>query len=104
MKQNEIMQKSILAAVGVEVYIFLIATIMNNGEKIFGKQDTVVLIVIMLMIFTLSAAVVGGLIVAKPIFLYIDGKKKEAVSLFISTIISVAVLTLLTGLIYVLVK
>ena len=37
-----------------------------------------------LLLFAMSALIVGGLLVGKPIFLYIDGKKKEAVQMLIS--------------------
>lgn len=88
----------------VELYIAIIAAFMFNGEKIFGSQDNILMMVIMLMLLVLSAAVVGGLMVAKPILLYIDGKKKEAVSLFITNIISLFSLTVLTILIYIIAK
>ncbi len=104
MKNNEIISKSILSAIGVEVYIFLVALIMQNGEKIFGMGENLFTGVIILMLFVLSATVIGGLMVAKPILLYIDGKKKDAIGLFMTNIITLAIFTFLTGLIYALIR
>lgn len=86
---------SFLNALGVLVYIVLVATMMQNGDKLFGKMDNFVSPVAFLLLFTLSAFVVGGLVIAKPIMLYIDGKKKEAVRLFVQTSLWLAVFTVL---------
>jgi len=40
----------------------------------------------MLSLFTLSAAVMGYLFAAEPIMMYLDGKKKEAVNFFFTTV------------------
>lgn len=94
MKQENLSQ-AVISSVGVLVYTGIVATIMSSGEKLFGKEDTVFTMVSILMLFTLSAAVVGSLIIAKPIMLFIDGKKKEAVNLLTMTIASLFVLTAL---------
>jgi len=86
---------SFLNALGVLVYIVLVATMMQNGDKLFGKMDNFISPVAFLLLFTLSAFVVGGLVIAKPIMLYIDGKKKEAVRLFVQTSLWLAVFTVL---------
>lgn len=75
---KDICKKSFVNSLGVAGYILLVALFMNNAEKVFGKTDTVITGVAFLLLFTLSALVVGGLLVGKPIFLYIDGKKKDA--------------------------
>jgi hypothetical protein len=48
-----------------------------------------------LLMLVLSAATMGALIFGKPVMLYLDGKKREAVALLISTIGSLAVITIL---------
>lgn len=50
------------------------------------EPDTVFAPIMALMLFVFSAAVTGSLVLGKPILWYIDGKKKEAVQLFFSTL------------------
>lgn len=82
-----------LSSLGVLVYVSVVATVMTNAEKIFGKTDNAITGIGFLMLFTLSAAVVGSLIFGKPIFLYIDGKKKEAINLLMMTLAFLFILT-----------
>jgi len=91
----ENIKRAIINSLGVFIYVAIVAFVMNNAEKIFGKMDSVIGAVGFLMIFVLSAGVVGTLIIGKPIMLYIDNKKKEAVSLLIWTLICLAFITLI---------
>lgn len=72
-------------ALGTVVYIVLVSTFMQNGERIFGKEDTIIIPIAILLLFVLSAIIVGYLVLGKPVMLYLDGKKKEAVSLLMMT-------------------
>jgi len=84
-----------LNALGVLVYVAAVAAVMTNAEKIFGKINSTVSAVGFLMLFVLSAGIVGSLVVGKPIMLYLDNKKKEAISLLVWTLAFLAVITLL---------
>lgn len=86
--------RAIINSLGVFIYVAIVATVMNNAERIFGKMDSVAGAVGFLMLFVLSAGVVGSLVIAKPILLYIDGKKKEAVNLLIWTLAFLAIITI----------
>lgn len=70
---------SLAQALGVVVYVALVALVMNNAERIFGKMDSILGIVAFLLLFTFSAAVVGTLILGKPLTMFLGGQKKEAV-------------------------
>jgi len=70
---------------GILIYIAVVATIMQNGEKWFGNMNNFIGPVAFLLLFTLSAIVVGSLGLGKPIMLYLDGKKKEAVAMVLYT-------------------
>jgi len=61
------------------LYIFIVSQIMQNGSKLFGETDTMFTPFVVLLLFTLSAAVVGGLIMGKSVFLFLDNKKEESV-------------------------
>lgn len=89
-------QFSLLHALGIAIYVGLVATLMQNGDRLFGKMDHLVGPIGFLMLFTLSALVVGSLSLGKPIMLYLDGKKKEAVSLFLYTAGWLFLFTLIT--------
>jgi hypothetical protein len=69
-------------ALGEAIYVTLVAVFMLNAEKIFGDKPGVLGMVTFLILFVLSAAVSGVLILGKPILLYLEGKKKEALELF----------------------
>jgi len=81
-------------SLGVLVYISLVALLMQNGEKIFGKEDNWASPIAFLLLFTLSAIVVGLLVLGKPIVLYLDNKKKEAVKMLVSTAAFIAAFTI----------
>ena len=77
---------SLAQALGVVVYIALVALVMNNAERIFGKMDNILGMVAFLLLFTFSAAVVGSLIIGKPLTMFLGGQKKEAVWHLIATL------------------
>lgn len=87
-------------SLGIIAYIAIVSIFMRYGEELFGKEDTYLTPIVFLSLFTLSAAIVGSLMFGKPIMLYLDGKKKEAVQLGGATIgfLAVEVLILLIAL------
>jgi len=81
-----------------ELYIVLIVFIIQYVEKGIELPETILVPIIMLSLFVISATVMGYLFVAEPILLYIDGEKKQAVNLFLSTVGVFAVITVLIAL------
>jgi hypothetical protein len=77
---------SFMSASGTYIYIFLVSLLTQNGQKIFGNTSDTLGPVVFLLLFVFSALVVGYLILGKPIMLYLDNKKKEALSLFFTTV------------------
>lgn len=73
-------------SLGVVVYVALVALFMQNAETFLGPQDDIVSIIAFLLLFTVSAAVVGSLIFARPALMAINGKKKEAITFTTATI------------------
>jgi hypothetical protein len=82
-------------SVGVLVYTAAVALIMSNGEKVFGQMQRFWGPVAFLMLFVLSATIVGALVLGRPVLFYLDGLKKEAIKLFIYTVISLLALTMI---------
>jgi hypothetical protein len=70
---------------------------MRNAEKMLGPEDNLFSPIIFLTLFVLSAAITSSLILGKPILLFLNGEKTEAVRLFLYTIgwLAVALVILL---------
>ena len=75
------------------VYIVLVAGVMTWGGSVAPKPDTFLAPVAGISLFTLSAAVMGYIFCYQPIQLYFSDKKKEAVDLFLKTIMAFGVIT-----------
>ncbi len=82
-------------AFGVAGYTIVVAFIMQNAEAIFGKMDNLLGPVSFLLLFVLSAAIVGALILGRPVIMYLEGQKKDAIKMFFRTVLWLIVLTLI---------
>ncbi|MGE5436451.1 MAG: hypothetical protein ACM3O3_04425 [Syntrophothermus sp.] len=86
MENKALLKRATLDALGTALYAFLISQIMKNGDKIFGKVDnTLFAPMVFLLTFIFSALVTGYLVLGKPIMMYLDGQKKEALRLLFYT-------------------
>lgn len=91
---SQIFEKPYLNSFYAEIYIFLLA----SAVHFFGKPNTPDKFldpIIVLSVFVLSAAVMGYLFLGEPLQLYLNGEKKQAVSFFLKTVVSFAVITLI---------
>lgn len=81
---KKLIRQAFLLALGEGIYISLVALLLFSVEKLFGsKPDPAVIAPIaFLLLFVISAAISGALILGKPLMLYLDGKKKDALQLF----------------------
>jgi len=86
------------------IYIFLLSQVMQNGSKLFGETDNAFTPFVVLMLFCLSTAVVGGLVFGKSLFLFIEGKKEDGVKSAIYSIGWLGVYTLIGFIILFLIK
>lgn len=93
MKDNPIVH-SLGHAVLVLVYVSLVAQVMNHGTQWFGADDKAWTPVVVLMLFVLSAAITGSLVLGRPVLMYMDGKKKDALQFFGYTVGWLFVLTI----------
>jgi len=83
---------ALLNALGTAIYVSLIALFMQNAERIFGQMNNLFGPVVFLLLFVLSAAITGSLVLGRPILMYLDNRKAEAVKLFIYTLVSLFVI------------
>jgi hypothetical protein len=77
------------------IYIFLVSQLMLRGGEWFGNGNSVVGSFVILLLFSLSAAVVGGLVFGESVILFFDNKKRESIK---AAIYSVGWLGLYTAL------
>lgn len=84
-----------LNALAAVLYIVAVASVMYYGLASSGREDTVIIPIAIISLFTLSAAVMGYIFLYQPIQLFLEGKKKAAVNLFTKTVGAFAAVTLL---------
>jgi len=96
----------LINALSASAYIILGVTIMTFvSQPLKNKPDTFFTPVVFLSLLTLSVAVMAFIFFYQPLLLFIEGKKKEAVNLFVKTtaifaaITIVALILLFSGLI-----
>ena len=87
----------LINALSASAYIVLVAMIMFYAPKVIGPgpDKSVFIPIAVVSLFTLSAAVMGFIFLLQPAQLYLDGKKKIAVSLFLQTVAYFAGITLI---------
>lgn len=91
----------IINAISASAYIILVVSVMTLvTQPLKNKPDTFFSPITILFVLTLSVTVMAFLFFYQPLQLFIEGKKKEAVNLFIRTVgifavFTVVVLTLL---------
>jgi hypothetical protein len=85
----------ILNALAAIVYIITIASVMFYGIENAAPIKSVIGPIVIVSLFTLSAAVMGYIFFYQPLQLYLDGKKKDAVNLFLQTVAVFAGITAL---------
>lgn len=93
---DKIIKRAFVDSVGTAVYIILVVSFMFSLQSFPELEDTAFIPIAMLLLFVCSAAITGFLVFGKPVMLYIDGKKREAVSLLGYTIGILFLITLIS--------
>src|SRR3989344_9653380 len=84
----------IVNALSASAYIIIVVTVMTFvTQPLKNKSDTFFAPITFLFVLTLSVVVMAFLFFYQPLQLFIEGKKKEAVSLFVKTVGIFAALT-----------
>ena len=86
MKKSDYALKSFINAAGVFVYVFIVAEVLYNAKEIFGEPAGLLIPIFMLLLLIVSATITGLLVLGKPVYLYLDGLKKEAIILLLCTL------------------
>ena len=84
----------IINALGASAYIILIVSVMTFvTQPLRNKPDTFFAPITALFVLTLSVTVMAFLFFYQPLQFFVEGKKKEAVNLFVKTVRTFAVIT-----------
>ncbi|MEK9180116.1 MAG: hypothetical protein AAB897_01775 [Patescibacteria group bacterium] len=88
MKKSDYFLKSLINAAGVFVYVFGVVWLISNAKIIFGEQEPEgpIIPLFMLLLFIVSATITVLLVFGKPVYMYLDGLKREAIILLLSTL------------------
>lgn len=81
-----------LHALGAVLYVALVATLFSYVETMGPQEDSFSLMLPMgfLLLFSASAGVMASIVFLRPALWYLDGQKKEALILFASTVVFLA--------------
>jgi len=90
--------RTLVNTLAAAVYVFGVSQLMVRGDRWFGELDNTNLgPFAFLLLFSLSAAVVGGLVFGPAAFLFLAGNKKESIQ---AALLSTAWLFLITVLVF----
>ena len=91
---NKIIKNALIDTIGTTAYIILVVSFIFSLQVLAPNEDIIIIPIAMLLLFVCSAAITGFLVFGKPVMLYIDGKKKEAVSLLTHTLGMLVLITI----------
>ena len=77
MKTSKLLIIALLSSLGASVYIAAVVLLMTNAQKFFGSPNNFLGSAAILLLFVISAAIVGLLVLGRPGFLYFNGFKKR---------------------------
>jgi hypothetical protein len=95
--KNKIIEGALIDAVLAAIYIGFVAWFMFyvGNSRVFTNVSPMLGIMLMLSVFVFSATLVGALVLGRPIMWYLGGQKREAVSLFVYTLVVFFIITVI---------
>jgi hypothetical protein len=104
MKKSKIIFWSAINSLGTVIYILLIALFITSAQSLFGKINSFWGPLAMLLLFVVSATITGLLVLGRPIWLYLNNGKIEAVKLLFYTVGWLVSITLIIFILLFLIK
>jgi hypothetical protein len=89
-------QNPIINALGAAGYIGLIVNLFSYAQKFSDSELGLMAPMIALSLFVISAAIMGYLFLYQPALLILEGKKNEGTKLFLLTVLSFAIIIIVT--------
>ena len=88
------MLSALLNSLGALVYIAAVVLLMTNAQKFFGPANNFLGSAAILLLFVISATIVGLLVLGRPGHLYFNGFKRDGIVLLICTTAFLLVITI----------
>ncbi|HLC44534.1 MAG: hypothetical protein A2722_01455 [Candidatus Doudnabacteria bacterium RIFCSPHIGHO2_01_FULL_50_11] len=79
MNRSTIAAYSFFQALAAAIYVAAVGTLLFHSNEIFGQLQTPLGPIAFLMLFSLSAAIMALLLAGRPIYLYLEGRKRESI-------------------------
>jgi hypothetical protein len=95
MKNSKLIWLALLHALGIAAYVVVVVLVIQSAAKIFGQMTGIIGPIALLMLFVLSASITGTLALGRPVLLFLENRKVEAVKMFLYTIGWLFLITLL---------
>jgi len=87
MKDSKLVFWALVDALGILVYVAMVAYFMTHASETFGGEDKKFIDpIIFLLLFVVSASTTSLLFFGRPIYMYWEGLKREAVKLLLYTL------------------
>ena len=86
MPKSKLVLWGFLDALGTLVYTAIVAWLMFNGNSFFGQAKSFWVPVAILLLFVFSALVAGLLMLGRPIYLYLNNAKTDAIKLLLYSV------------------
>ena len=80
----------IINALAGLLYIVLVVSVLFNAQFFMGQEESILIPIAMLSLFVFSAASMAYIFLYEPLQLFLEGKKKESVNLFLKTLFAFA--------------
>ena len=78
MEKSKLIKYAFINSLGTFIYVVLVALLMQNGQNSFGPmQNSILGPIAFLLLFVVSATIVGLLVLGRPGYLYFNGFKRE---------------------------
>jgi hypothetical protein len=94
-KRQKIIGQALLHALATAVYVYLIVNLMDFMGHSNVENVPIFVPIGFLLLFVVSAAITASLVFGRPVMLYLDGKKKDALAFAMYTIAWLIVVAIL---------
>jgi hypothetical protein len=81
MNDSKLVSWAVRNVAGVILYVAAVVWLMSNAEHGFGAKPGILIGVAILMLFVCSALITGLLVLGQPVWLFVNGQKKESLKL-----------------------
>ena len=88
-------KQGIFQALAITFYCSLVGLVMWKGDEIFGRVDSFIGPIAVLVMLSVSALICGLIVFYKPYKLFFANKREEAINVVVSTAISLFVILLI---------